>query len=581
MSKPLLNVVSGPAPQVEEPIVAFESEQAVLGGMLISKTATAHVLSILNPDDFGCSQHRIIFRAVAFLAEKGTAIDVLTIPEHLKKQGCLDDVGGFAYISTLAESVPTAAHVEYYVDEVLRASVLRRLTRAGHLISRMSEEYDDRDALERAEHLIRSIQERRAKSGHTGGYVLGDREGEIVPPPRWIVENVLTEGLTIIAGKPKQGKSWFTLQVSLAVALGGVAFGKIPVDPGKVLYLALEDTEGRMLNRVTAIMRGEQWPSRMIVFHQWPRMDNGGLQQLASWFIKHPDTRLVVIDTFAKIRSVPDGRGNAYDEDYRAIGDLKAIADAHGASIVIVHHQRKMGSEDWLESLSGTMGLSGAADSIIGFFRERGRDNATIKITGRDVEEAEYAIEWTTPAWFLMGPAEEYGKTQAQEDVLAVLREAGGPLRYRALVEAIALRAGINEAGAKQRVKRLADLGTIAKDGQMYWLPQDVQFHNGSFTPNVCVSGVTTSPETTPDSYSSEHSEEINASDSSDSSGDGHLKAMKTSVLWAAQDAGTKHGYPRLTLSSGDEVEEGARNWKRFLQLASVDTLNEIILLLP
>ena len=71
-----------------------------------------------------------------------------------------------------------------------------------------------------------------------------------LPEPKWAVAGLLPAGFSVLAGKPKLGKSWLGLDIALAVALGGVALGSIHVSQGDVLYLALEDTTRRLQTRI-------------------------------------------------------------------------------------------------------------------------------------------------------------------------------------------------------------------------------------------------------------------------------------------------------------------------------------------
>lgn len=95
----------------------------------------------------------------------------------------------------------------------------------------------------------------------------------------------------------------------------------------------------------------------------------------------------MVIDTLAKVRPTRAKGGNAYDEDYAALTGLQRLAAKHGVAIVVIHHLRKAASDDPLERISGTMGISGAADSLGVLQRSRGGDEATLFITGRDIED--------------------------------------------------------------------------------------------------------------------------------------------------------------------------------------------------
>ncbi len=172
-----------------------------------------------------------------------------------------------------------------------------------------------------------------------------------LPPVRWIIPELLPEGLTLLAGKPKLGKSWLALSVALSIAAGSVALGAQPVAKGDVLYLALEDNTRRLQSRarrLLASMTGT--PSNLEFALDWPRLGEGGLAYLEAYLKAHPNLRLVVIDTWARVTPPSGGRRcSQYEGDYESLTPLKRLADTYHVSILAVHHLRKTGSSDVLE----------------------------------------------------------------------------------------------------------------------------------------------------------------------------------------------------------------------------------------
>jgi len=116
------------------------------------------------------------------------------------------------------------------------------------------------------------------------------------PPMRWIIPDILPEGLTLLAGKPKLGKSWLALDAGLAVAGGGAVLGRVP-ESGPVLYLALEDNPRRLQRRMTRIEPQLNWPADLEFQTQWPQLDAGGLSQLRDWISARPGARLVILSS--------------------------------------------------------------------------------------------------------------------------------------------------------------------------------------------------------------------------------------------------------------------------------------------
>jgi AAA domain-containing protein len=250
--------------------------------------------------------------------------------------------------------------------------------------------------------------------------------------PRWAVPDILPEGLSVLAGKPKMGKSWLALNVAIAVATGGVALASFRVLAGAVLYLALEDNKRRLKARLEKLLQRQDAapPDRLTFAHKWPRQDQGGLGELGQWLDAHKGTRLVIIDTWAKFKPARFRNGNDYDQDYREAAELKALADHYGVAILVLHHCRKMKADDPLEEVSGTMGLTGAFDGVLVLRRERGRHDAALHATGRDVEEQELALSWDAQhcLWSIAGQAAEYRMSKERADVQALFLREGRPL---------------------------------------------------------------------------------------------------------------------------------------------------------
>ncbi len=290
------------------------------------------------------------------------------------------------------------------------------------------------------------------------------------PAPRWAVPGVLAEGVNLLAGAPKVGKSWAALNIAVAVASGGKAFGRIDVASGDVLYLALEDTPRRLADRLRKVLGRDREPDRLTFVTACPPITEGGLDRISKWLTEHPDARLVIVDVFARIRGRADAAASAYDTDYAAMAALKTLADAHGISVLVVHHTRKAASEDFLYEVSGTNGLAGAADAVLVLKRMRGSADAELHITGRDVDEAAYALRFDADlgAWQMLdGPAQDYTLGDTRRQVLTYVRENEG-----ATPKQIAESLGIEYATIKQTVSRMNKDDQLDTDGQGRYFAQ-------------------------------------------------------------------------------------------------------------
>jgi len=179
------------------------------------------------------------------------------------------------------------------------------------------------------------------------------------PPAQFVVPGYIVEGITLLAGKPKAGKSWLVMHAALAVTRGGYTLGEKRCMEGDVLYCALEDNPRRLKRRIQKLLGSESWPRRLKFVCDMPRLKAGGVEFARQWIESQPEPRLVVIDTLARVRDPKGAQESSYEADYAAVSELKALADEKGVAIVLVHHVRKMAADDPLDTVSGTTGLTG------------------------------------------------------------------------------------------------------------------------------------------------------------------------------------------------------------------------------
>lgn len=290
--------------------------------------------------------------------------------------------------------------------------------------------------------------------------------------PRWAVPGLLPEGLNLIVGAPKVGKSWFGLDVAIAVARGSYALGILPVEGGDVLYLALEDTGRRLQSRLRIALGDSPPPERLTLETECPPLGRGAEVLIEEWVEAASEPRLIVVDVFAKVRGLPNGKVNQYDDDYQSMVKLKRLADRFGICILVVHHTRKAIATDYLDLVSGTNGIAGAADGILILTRNRGNTQATLKVTGRDVEEAEHTLTFLAEhgRWVILKPvSRSYDIGSTRQKVLHAVRAHGAltPTEIAVLCE-------ITVTNAKQTCLRMASAGQLETDGKgTYTAPVD------------------------------------------------------------------------------------------------------------
>ena len=251
----------------------IEAEQAVLGAMLIDKEAIAKATELLSADDFYREAHRVIFSAMLELYNKNEAVDMVTVTEILKRDNKLEDIGGIAYITSLANVVLTAANVKYHADIVAEKSVLRQLVRVSTEIAAMGYEANDDvgTLLDTAESRILEISNRKKKNDFTAindilmdsvqsiESLLQNKGGLTGLPAGFADLDKLTSGLhpsdfIILAARPSMGKTALALNIVQNVALR--AHKVIGGEPRSVAFFSLEMSKEQLVNRMLCAEAG-------------------------------------------------------------------------------------------------------------------------------------------------------------------------------------------------------------------------------------------------------------------------------------------------------------------------------------
>lgn len=280
------------------------------------------------------------------------------------------------------------------------------------------------------------------------------------PPVSWIVNDLMPEGLTLLAGKPKLGKSWLALQISQAVASGAEVLGR-PVTSGTVLYAALEDNQRRLKSRLAKTNSGSpDWPNALHFATEWPRLDKKGLENFGSWLDQWPDARLLIIDTLATVRPVSGSKDSQYQSDYAALRGLHGLANERGIGVLVIHHLRKADADDPFDTVSGSTGLTGAADTTL--ILSRTHDGTVLYGRGRDLSVTEIAVDFdpTTCVWSDLGrPCDVFG-SDTRKAIRSALKDG------HQTPQEIASAAELDYDLCAKTLQRMAEGGEIEKGGR-------------------------------------------------------------------------------------------------------------------
>jgi hypothetical protein len=307
------------------------------------------------------------------------------------------------------------------------------------------------------------------------------------PPIKYAVPGVVPEGLTVLAASPKAGKSWLVLGLGLELACGGYAFGALHVGRARpVLYLALEDGQRRLQDRIRRLEPREV--SHRLEFAT--AIPDGKVIEIIRGFMQRYDglDPVVILDTLGKVMP-PAGAQSQYGHDYQTLSALKRTCDeVPGSSLIVGHHTRKMDAGDFLDAVSGTQGIAGAADTVLVLKRDRHGNAATLQVTSRDAAEGEYSLTLTDRgAWELDGgdlaaaaqaaqaTRSSQGTGERMTELIETVGRFPGGIRRKDLSELLHMED--NQLGTY--LKRATEAGRIAN-------PQ-----RGLYTPVTSVTSVT------------------------------------------------------------------------------------------
>lgn len=252
------------------------------------------------------------------------------------------------------------------------------------------------DALTRAERLEASIPKAPAamlviNPTKERGITALELQKKVFKPKEWYLDRILGSGVAILAGLPKKGKSWLAVQLALSIARGEEFWGRT-TQKTKVYYIAEEDPEERLQERIELLLDGQDAPENLRFDQDVPDVDNGLLDILEDQINK--GYKVIFIDTFQYVRG-KSSSSNVYAADYESICKFKAIADKHRVCIVLIHHTKKKEETEIFNNISGSTGITGAADTLILLDRRDG-NRANLIGTGRDIEEFRLRLELTS-----------------------------------------------------------------------------------------------------------------------------------------------------------------------------------------
>jgi hypothetical protein len=429
----------------------------------------ADIPGYINEGMFSYPKNRIVFSALKHLKADGKKPDLIVLNNYMVSNNLHEQAEAY-YLAEISSMIPSTANSQYYIEQFLEAYKKRELKKAAVAAIEKLDGDVSVIAAEVIAGLIPLLQSLTDKNscGRKTDWTAAELRGYEFPDIQWIVPDLVATGLSVLAGAPKVKKSWLALSMAIAVASGGYVMGKIPAQKNGVLYLALEDNGRRLQDRMNKLGMG--YPENLHFFTEWKT----GTAGLKSYLRQHREIRFCVIDTWGIFS--PHRDHNDYSESTLRAHELQNMASELGIAILIIHHVKKGGgygeAGDWMDSILGSTGLSGAADSIIVLRRKRGEEKAELLATGRDILEKDMILlfDLDCGGWTIEGNKQDIQEGETQQEIFDWLKENGAHTPkeiYKGMKEE-----GYEGSPVTLRVvlSRMADKGTLQKNGHTYFV---------------------------------------------------------------------------------------------------------------
>lgn len=447
-------------PADDAPITCDEqAELDVLASLLIDPDFVEAEIGALTEGLFFHSQHKMIFRAMHAVWHAGEPVDHYSVASELARVGAMEYGEATVLLLGLAARVTSSIFGKSRIPTLTRLMFTRQTVR-------VTQEVLERGAQgASAAELYSFLRERTYELAPVGDsaskwWTAGELLRTAFAEPVWIVPGLIPSGFTVLAGRPKLGKSWLALQIATAVGAGGKVFDR-DVEARRVLYLALEDNERRIKER---LVKQKAPALETVDFRfEWPPLTSVLAVDELTKAIDSKEYGLVVIDTISR------ALGDADQQDQAAmnmrLGTLQRMAIERNIGFLVVDHHRKPTANvgDVVDDVMGATSKVGVADAALGLYRARGQSEATLKVTGRDVMDQEMILNWDVDlsCWQHGGDAATVRADTVQASIIEAMEELGG----RATVPQVAQFLEQKPQHVRREMKELEKKGLLQTEG--------------------------------------------------------------------------------------------------------------------
>lgn len=285
------------------------------------------------------------------------------------------------------------------------------------------------------------------------------------PEPNWAIPGLIPEGLTILGGRPKIGKSWLLMQIAHAIGTGGMFFGQ-RIEKGNVLYIAFEDSPRRLKNRMIT----QQVPKDAAIEwrFEWNPFQGAGMGDLLIEISRHK-LKAVIIDTFARgMPGIDPQKDLAIIQ--RVYSDMQIMTLENGVVSLTSDHCRKMGGfdHDPIDDIINTTSKTAIADAIFALYKKHGETEANLMGRGRDIEDVNLTLKFDglTCSWQSLGNTEEVITSQNDAKIFQGIQDLlddGETPTTTNLEKAL----DMHRTSIIRGIKNLIDQGKVIKGGKI------------------------------------------------------------------------------------------------------------------
>jgi AAA domain len=282
-------------------------------------------------------------------------------------------------------------------------------------------------------------------------------------PLRCFVEEILAEGLTILAGKPKKGKSCVALDMSLSISVGRQAFMKFPTLHARVLYVSLEDGPRRIQRRLKGIQANLTTLTHLDFLYTFPRLGAGAFEALAHYAETY---QVIIIDTLGRILPTQNTTRQSLSE-YQLLTDVLApihqLAEDNRMAIVTIDHLRKASVDDDIDGVIGSQAKGGMADHLL-FYTRKGREkDGVLQVLGRDLDDEKFVLSMVDGHLEFLGKGEIYELDSEHNKIITILGEEARPMGVRDIMLAMGIHGDTHYERFRKVLQRLYKDDRIGK----------------------------------------------------------------------------------------------------------------------